>query len=156
MSSVFSYPKVIKSDLFSWASKIFCVAVVLFVVMFFMRSMFYLLAFVSLFGLANILCVIQLSLGQSKIKNEFDRPVFVKMIGSDDVLVLESGCSMYNVEGIKVCNTVFAIAEGFHAVVSEKAEFRVRSGVGKFIVNVSGACKIVPPDESWMKLFDAK
>ena len=52
---------------------------------------------------------------------------------------------MYDVEGIKVCNTVFDVSN-CHTVVMSNAE--LKSSFRMWI-----DVKVTPPDESWVPLF---
>lgn len=145
MSKKFQLPKILKADLWDWSRKLLLVAAFVFVAMFIMRSMFYVMAFISLVLIADVLALVQLSFGRSKVKNEFHQPIFVKKIGSDEVVVLKKGDSMYDVEGIKVCNTVFGVSN-CHTVVTPNAE--LKSGFRMWT-----DVKVTPPDESWGPLF---
>lgn len=145
MSKKFRLPKVLKADLWDWSRKLLLVAAIMFVAMLLMRSVFYVIAFISLILLADVVVLIQLAFARTKVKNEFHQPIFVKKVGSDEVAMLEKGASMYDVEGIKVCNTVFDVSN-CHTVVMPNAE--LKSSFRMWI-----DVKVTPPDESWSPLF---
>ena len=91
MSKKFQLPKVLKADLWDWSRKLLLVAAIMFVAMLLMRSVFYVIAFISLMLLADVVVLIQLAFARTKVKNEFHQPIFVKKIGSDEVVMLEKG-----------------------------------------------------------------
>jgi hypothetical protein len=56
------------------------VAAVMFVAMLLMRSVFYVIAFISLMLLADVVVLIQLAFARTKVKNEFHQPILLRRL----------------------------------------------------------------------------
>ena len=154
MSNKFKFRKVLKTNYSKWSSKIMKIALIMLIISILDTNVFYLLAFVSLSGIAWLTSCIQLTWGKSKIENRSDKTVFVKLKYSNDVIPLEKDVSIYDVEGIKFYNTVFKIEEGVHVAITEKYELEQQSFFEK-LIHRDGNCVVAPPDESWENLFNA-
>ena len=154
MSNKFKFRKVLKTNYFVWSDKIIIIACIMFIISMIDTNIFYLMAFASLVGIAGSISYIQSALGKSKVENKSDKTVFVKLKDSNDVIPLEKGGSIYDVEGVKIYNTVFKIEDGHHVIITEKYELNTKSLFERLFL-LNGNCVITPPDESWENLFNA-